>query len=307
MITSPVISYTPLILFNSKHLDHYNTPPHQDWRSMQGSLDSVVIWVALQDIEDGFGNIELIPCSHTSGLMKTEKDDWFRSISISNLKKKFISFDIKKGDAIVFSTFLIHQTGINNKNDIRWSLQFRFNNLDEKSFIKRGYPDPYIHKPSQNLISKNFPSEKGLNLFLILGMIYMENNIFFDSNSHPTVNGTWLNKKNINSFESLNKCIASNNLGGALAVGLDGVDSFERKSFIDKCIQFNNLVPIAGFSPHKHNSLNVLHDIKNLGYKGIKIHPRFSGFDLNKGKAQLIETIHTCQDLDLVILICTYF
>tara|TARA_Y100001980_G_C14555302_1_gene343547 strand:+ start:74 stop:907 length:834 start_codon:yes stop_codon:yes gene_type:complete len=166
-ISNPLISYTPLILFNSKFLNKYKTPPHQDWRSMQGSLDSVVIWVALQDVCDGFGNLEIIPRSHKFGLMKTKKDDWFRSISDKNIAKdsNFVSFKLNKGDAIIFSSFLIHRTGINESNDIRWSMQFRYNNLEEKSFIKRGYPDPYVHKPLHKILHKNFPSKSKLENF----------------------------------------------------------------------------------------------------------------------------------------------
>ena len=42
-IDHPILSYTPLLMFNSKLMNKYITPPHQDWRSMQGSLDSLVI------------------------------------------------------------------------------------------------------------------------------------------------------------------------------------------------------------------------------------------------------------------------
>jgi len=161
-ILEPVLSYTPLILFNSKYLKKYNTSPHQDWRSMQGSLDSIVIWIAMQDINDGYGNIELIKGSHKRGLLPSKKDNWFRSIKKDFNQNDFESHALKKGDALIFSTFLIHKTGNFKTSDIRWSLQFRFNNLSEKSFIKRGFPDPYFHQPNHDILNKNFPTKKQL-------------------------------------------------------------------------------------------------------------------------------------------------
>lgn len=157
-LNKPTISYTPLLMFNSKIMNKYITPPHQDWRSMQGSLDSVVVWIPLQDVYDGFGNIELVPKSHKKGLVSTKSDDWFRKIEDKDYDNKFSSIKISKGDALIFSTFLIHRTGINNHKNIRWSLQFRYNNLSEETYIQRGFPDPYKHFPVEDLITKNFPT-----------------------------------------------------------------------------------------------------------------------------------------------------
>ena len=114
-IENPVISYMPLLLFNSKILNDYITPFHQDWRSMQGSLDSIVIWIPLQDVYDGFGNIEFVKGSHKYGLLKSEKDTWYRKLKKQINPNDVCSVNIKKGDALVFSTFLIHRTGINHE------------------------------------------------------------------------------------------------------------------------------------------------------------------------------------------------
>ena len=164
-ISEPVTSYTPLILFNSNYLKKYKTSAHQDWRSMQGSLDSLVIWVAMQDINDGYGNIEFIRGSHKNGLLPTEKDNWFRSIKKEFINGDFESHSLKKGDALIFSTFLIHRTGKFITNDIRWSMQFRYNNLAEKTFIDRGFPDPYFHQPNHEILYQEFPTKKQLSEF----------------------------------------------------------------------------------------------------------------------------------------------
>jgi len=153
-LKNPSICYTPLIMFNSIILNKYITPLHQDWRSMQGSLDSVVLWSPLLDVDNNFGNIEFIPGTHKLGLQHTDKDEWFRHISENNFQNNIISIKLFEGDLIVFSSFLIHKTGINHNNRIRWSMQFRYNNLSEETFIRRKYPYPYKHYPQQKLINK---------------------------------------------------------------------------------------------------------------------------------------------------------
>jgi phytanoyl-CoA hydroxylase len=90
------------------------------------------------------------------GLVESEQDDWFRRIEgIDN--SNFVSVDVEAGDVLFFSAFLIHQSGDNITQSIRWSCHFRYNDLSESTFIERGYPHPYIYKPQQELITPNFP------------------------------------------------------------------------------------------------------------------------------------------------------
>lgn len=158
-LESPNICTRPVMYFNSKNLAksevHYKTPPHQDWRSMQGSLNSIVVWVPLIDVDFNLGTLEILPKSHLLGLMKSEKDEWFRKINIES--KEFKSINVKKGDALFFSSLLIHQSGNNITDSIRWSCHFRYNDLNENTFIERSYPNPYSYTPQQELVTPDFP------------------------------------------------------------------------------------------------------------------------------------------------------
>ena len=66
----PNVSTRPVLFFNSRHLAekevYWKVSPHQDWRSMQGSLDSVVVWLPLCDIDVALGALEVVPQSHGS-------------------------------------------------------------------------------------------------------------------------------------------------------------------------------------------------------------------------------------------------
>jgi phytanoyl-CoA hydroxylase len=162
----PNISTRPVLYFNSPRLAkkevYHRLTPHQDWRSMQGSLDSVVVWAPLVDVDRALGALEVIPGSHRGGLLPADMEDGYGHIASPVDAAAFVPMEVRKGDALVFSTFLVHQSGTNVTNSIRWSCHFRYNNLREPTFVERGLPHPYIYKPTEELITPRFPEPRQL-------------------------------------------------------------------------------------------------------------------------------------------------
>lgn len=172
-IEFPNVCTRPVMFFNARKLAkkqvYWKTDAHQDWRSMQGSLNSIVVWVALADIDISLGALEVMPSSHKLGLQATQMVDSFGVIPDEVLaQQQIISVEVKKGDALFFSSFLIHQSGDNStENGIRWSCHFRYNDLSEQAFIERGYPHPYVYYPNPDLITPDYPQAKDiLNYFV---------------------------------------------------------------------------------------------------------------------------------------------
>ena len=99
-------------------------------------------------------------------------------------------------------------------------------------------------------------------------MIKPLSHYFFDSNAHPSKNSTWINKKNNNSFHSLYSLITRNNMLGALAVAIEGVDEFDEIEFIDECNKYNFMIPIAGFNPSKNELKKDYLQSQNLDIVG---------------------------------------
>lgn len=160
-LSHPIINVRPVIFFNSprlgkKEVDH-TKPAHQDFRTTQGSIDSVVVWMPLIDIPKELGALEIIPGSHMNGLMQYEVNDAYHTLKNTN-EKDFISVEVKKGDALFFSTLLVHQSGQNTSDAIRWSCHFRYNNINDPTFIERGFPHTYLYRPQDELVTKDFPS-----------------------------------------------------------------------------------------------------------------------------------------------------
>ena len=171
-LKSPILCSKPQIMINSKltssNVGHWMMPVHQDWRSMQGSLNSVVVWLPLIDCPEDLGALKIIRGSHKNGLLPSETDVWYAHVKDEYVKdEKFESVPMKKGDVLIFSTFLLHKSGENITNDFRISAQFRFNDLYESTYVKRKYFNPYPSNPPQNgLFTSNFPTSDDMkNVF----------------------------------------------------------------------------------------------------------------------------------------------
>jgi phytanoyl-CoA hydroxylase len=166
-LKEPNISTRPVMYFNNPMLAkkkvYHTVDAHQDWRSMQGSLNSVVIWIPLIDINKDLGALQILPKSHLDGLRTDFMENGFGMVKLTEEEKKRLkSVEVKTGDILLFSSFLIHQSGDNITKSPRWSCHFRYNDLAEKTFIQRKFAHPYIYKPQDTLITENFPTKDSI-------------------------------------------------------------------------------------------------------------------------------------------------
>jgi predicted TIM-barrel fold metal-dependent hydrolase len=133
-----------------------------------------------------------------------------------------------------------------------------------------------------------------------------------DSLTHPTIDTNWLMpvSPGISNIDQLLLQMESNHIINAVCAGLKGIGSYNDKGFIKLIIpHLDKLIPVAFFdlrdmSTLKEN-LDKLLELKTLGYKGIKLHPRISAFKLNH--PCLSSVIKQANDLQLSVLLCTYF
>ena len=134
----------------------------------------------------------------------------------------------------------------------------------------------------------------------------------FDCLAHPTIDGNWIMPRY--AYESKKEILLSQmqeaNVKWAFAVGMEGIGSYSQIEFI-KCfndITDYSLYPVAYFDPCSHITYNDLKKeliiIKNLGYRGIKLHPRMSDFSF--ADANISTVIKIANDFNLITFLCTY-
>ena len=163
----PAISTRPVIHYMADRLKvpggYHKTPPHQDWRSVQGSLDGVTVWAPLFDVGLGDYPLEVVPGSHLTGLLPEsfEQSNFHVRTDLYG-EDDFRPLEMRAGDAVIFSGFLLHRTGERGGLDVRVALSFRFNDVAEPHFARRNYPNPYIYKPDPTILTPGFPSAEEL-------------------------------------------------------------------------------------------------------------------------------------------------
>ena len=147
-IEFPNMCTRPVLFFNHPELAkeevYYKTPNHQDWSSMEASLNSLVVWVPLVDVNKKNGSIIIYPGSHKNGVLPFKTNGGFAQVEYEG---ESIQPELEIGDIVIFSTMLVHKSGNILDDSIRWSCHFRYTDMLEQDFINRGYPNPYIYKP----------------------------------------------------------------------------------------------------------------------------------------------------------------
>jgi predicted TIM-barrel fold metal-dependent hydrolase len=127
----------------------------------------------------------------------------------------------------------------------------------------------------------------------------------FDSLSHPTLSGKWMEKDNA-SFDGLVRQLREAGFARACAVGIADHDGYQHAAFAEQCRKFPELVPIAGVTPKAAGEIDLeLNVVKDLGFRGIKLHPRYSSFPYSD--VRLIDTFQAATRRDLPVFLCTYF
>jgi hypothetical protein len=162
-VALPVVTNKPSLHFMTSDLKipngYHKSPPHQDWRSMQGSLDSVVFWLPLTPVSTRSNPLEVVPKSHLLGLLDTVEHIMTPTVSDGRMTdESYVPIAVDPGDIIFFSSFMVHRTSEQDDGLVRIAASGRLNNALEKTYVEHGYPTPYKYSYRTDLIFKDFPS-----------------------------------------------------------------------------------------------------------------------------------------------------
>lgn len=157
-VIAPSTPTTPVTHIVSKKLsdsgiEKVATTSHQDWPSIQGSIDSLVVWIPLTTVDLDSHPVQIIPGSHAEGLRECAAKSNVSQITLSNDEEmRYVDVVCNPGDVVIFSTFLIHRTKLAG-DSARIAVSNRFDNMFEKSFIERSFPCAYVRIVDRNLVN----------------------------------------------------------------------------------------------------------------------------------------------------------
>lgn len=137
----------------------------------------------------------------------------------------------------------------------------------------------------------------------------------FDCLTHPTINGRWVREKygKNNSIENLLLQMKDANVRWAYAVGMgENIGGYVEECYAQYINErAKNLFPVAFVDYHAipaNSGMSAIQTyiekLSELGYRGIKIHPRFS--DVAYNDKRNAEIIKTAQANGMNTLLCTY-
>jgi ectoine hydroxylase-related dioxygenase (phytanoyl-CoA dioxygenase family) len=133
--------------------ERYLAPIHQDFPYIQGSLNGITIWLPLFDTPLELGPPAFVPCSHRWGVLKVKEFNLaqaggsgvksFELVHKSKIEQesKFVNMAVAAGEALLFSTLLVHRSCPNATNRARVNIQIRFDDALAPESLQRSYPE----------------------------------------------------------------------------------------------------------------------------------------------------------------------
>lgn len=149
------------IRIDCQQREDYLLPWHQDYHYVQDSLDAVIYWIPLHDVDEENGCMMIAPGSHQQGLLPVKMD--YPSPCIKDLhlvdpspasNYSCIRLPVKTGDVVVFNTLLLHKSCPNLTPFPRWTLQIRHGNFKHPFAIQKHWPGSHYE---QNWFDRSHP------------------------------------------------------------------------------------------------------------------------------------------------------
>ncbi len=154
-------------------------PWHQDYPHVQDSEDGVVYWIPLSDLDAASVALEVALGSHTLGVVPLWGDGpdgpprgHVLPLDEPTLRERFPRrvMPVRPGDALAFSTRLLHASVPNDGARTRWTLQVRHGNFAHPRAVARGWPGtcpgrlPFARSHPEYYVDQGGnPAERGLS------------------------------------------------------------------------------------------------------------------------------------------------
>ena len=89
----------------------------------------ITAWLPLVNTDETNGCMRVIPGSHQWGYQQAEMDEEhhaYRPLEGPSLRGDVVECPMRVGDVLIFNNLLMHCSGANTSDHIRWSVDFRY-------------------------------------------------------------------------------------------------------------------------------------------------------------------------------------
>lgn len=131
--------------------EKYLFPLHQDYTYDPSSPNGLVYWIPLRDVREQTGCISYTGGSHKAGVrdvLVRHKDtasvtgnQLFDLADVSDVRREEMDLaELDYGEILVFSNLLIHASGANRSEKVRWTVQVRHGDFRHPLAVSKGWP-----------------------------------------------------------------------------------------------------------------------------------------------------------------------
>lgn len=99
---------------------------HQDDFYVNGSDQELTVWIPLYNVSVLQGPLQVMPRSHKNGKIPHNIKIGKKYIPSSHYDNEIRLVEMNRGDALFFSSFLLHSSSLNISDVIRYSIQLRY-------------------------------------------------------------------------------------------------------------------------------------------------------------------------------------
>jgi ectoine hydroxylase-related dioxygenase (phytanoyl-CoA dioxygenase family) len=149
--------------------DTRNFPWHQDFQYNVMSVNSVTVWYPLTPIAEDMGPLvvapgthhEILPVEvnfdqHASGSGTMHRVFRLRVDEEEAERRAVVLCPVDEGDVVFFHSLLLHRSGPNRSRRSRWTMNPRFGDALDPSFVARGWRA--VRDKTQNLFEEQYPN-----------------------------------------------------------------------------------------------------------------------------------------------------
>lgn len=120
---------------------------HQDYTYVKGNIDTITAWIPMQDTRWQLGCLMVMPGSHREGVLEHDLQIGKKFVPSKIFARDVRYIEMDRGDVLLFSSLLLHSSGLNVSNHIRYSLQARYTPLHLPTDPGMGTVYPFLEEP----------------------------------------------------------------------------------------------------------------------------------------------------------------
>jgi hypothetical protein len=165
IIGEPLLVHPRKIARTSLPHDDEYTPPHQDYRLIQGTVDTLTCWVPLGDCPATLGSLRMLQGSHLGGLIEADpgKGPGGLQVDVDEDDPSWRTTDYRAGDAIIFTSLTVHGALRNNEDRLRFSADFRYQSLLEPVLRHSLDPHYFPQVPAWDELTRGWTSTRSID------------------------------------------------------------------------------------------------------------------------------------------------